>query len=169
MTPEDIAQVLSKPISQRLLSSNIPARLAYTGRDGMPRAIPIAFGFNGSTIEMWTVPDSAKVSALQTNPQVALTVDTAGEWPPRVLLVRGTASVDPVDGVPQGYLDASEKVTPADEFEGWKAGVMQLYDRMAHIEITPTWAKLLDFETTIPQAVEELAVQKFGPMPGGTS
>jgi hypothetical protein len=36
---------------------------------------------------------------------------------------------------------------------------------MAHIEITPTWTKLLDFETTIPQAVQELAVQKFGAMP----
>jgi nitroimidazol reductase NimA-like FMN-containing flavoprotein (pyridoxamine 5'-phosphate oxidase superfamily) len=169
MTPEEIGQVLGKPIARRLLASNIPARLAYTGRDGMPRAIPIAFGYNGSTIEMWTVPDSAKVTALQTNPRVALTVDTAGEWPPRVLLVRGTASVEQVDGVPQGYLDASEKVTPADEFEGWKAGVLQLYDRMAHIEITPTWAKLLDFETTIPQAVEDLAVQKFGPRSGGTS
>jgi hypothetical protein len=73
--------------------------------------------------------------------------------------------VETVDGVPQGYLDASEKVTPASEFEGWKAGVLQLYDRMAHIEITRTWAKLLDFETTIPQAVEELAVQRFGAMP----
>jgi hypothetical protein len=30
---------------------------------------------------------------------------------------------------------------------------------MARISITPTWAKLLDFETTIPQAVEDLIVQ----------
>ena len=165
MTPDEITEVLSKPISQRLLASNIPARLAYTGRDGTPRVIPIAFGYSGSTIEMWTVPNSAKVPALQANPQVALTVDTAGEWPPRVLLVRGTARVETVDGVPQGYIDASEKVTPAGEFEGWKVGVLQLYDRMVHIEITPTWTKLLDFETTLPQAVEELAVQKFGPMP----
>jgi len=159
MTPDEITQVLGKPIAQRLLASNIPARRAYTGRDGTARVIPIAFGYNGSTIEMWTVPNSAKVQALLTNPQVALTVA------PRVLLVRGTASVETVDGVPQGYLDASEKVTPADEFEVWKAGVLQLYDRMAHIEITPTWAKLLDFETTVPQAVEELAVRKFGAMP----
>jgi nitroimidazol reductase NimA-like FMN-containing flavoprotein (pyridoxamine 5'-phosphate oxidase superfamily) len=86
MTPDEITQVLSKPISQRLLGSNIPARLAYTDRDSTPRVIPIAFGYNGSTIEMWTVPNSAKVPALQTNPQVALTVDTTGEWPPRVLL-----------------------------------------------------------------------------------
>lgn len=165
MTRDEITQVLSKPIAQRLLASNNPARLAYTGLDGTPRVIPIAFGYDGPTIDVWTVPNSAKVSALQANPQVALTVDTTGEWPPRVLLVRGTASLETVDGVPQGYLDASEKVTPASEFEAWKAGVLQLYDRMVHIEITPTWAKLLDFETTIPQAVEELAVQKFGPRP----
>ena len=31
-----------------------------------------------------------------------------------------------------------------------------LYDGMARIIITPTWAKLTDFETTLPSAVEEL-------------
>ncbi len=30
---------------------------------------------------------------------------------------------------------------------------------MARIEITPRWAKLLDFETRVPSAVEELARQ----------
>jgi len=33
------------------------------------------------------------------------------------------------------------------------------YSRMARISITPEWAKLLDFETTLPQAVEELLAQ----------
>src|SRR5262245_66617580 len=101
--------VLSKPISQRLLATNIPARLAYSGRDGTPRVIPIAFGYNGSTIEMWTVPNSAKVPALQTNPQVALTVDTTGERPPRGLLVRGTGTPETGDGRPRGQLDARQK------------------------------------------------------------
>jgi hypothetical protein len=31
-----------------------------------------------------------------------------------------------------------------------------LYDRMVRIVVTPTWAKLIDFETTLPSAVEEL-------------
>ena len=43
---------------------------------------------------------------------------------------------------------------------GWVAGVQALYDDMVVITITPTWAKLLDFETTIPQAVEDLIKEK---------
>ena len=31
-----------------------------------------------------------------------------------------------------------------------------LYDGMVRIVVTPTWAKLIDFETTLPSAVEEL-------------
>jgi hypothetical protein len=33
---------------------------------------------------------------------------------------------------------------------------------MARIEITPTWAKVLDFETRFPQALEELMAQASG-------
>jgi hypothetical protein len=40
--------------------------------------------------------------------------------------------------------------------------VTALYDQMTRIDITPTWAKIHDFETRIPQAVEELARKKFG-------
>ncbi len=45
---------------------------------------------------------------------------------------------------------------PAEQFEAWEAGVRALYSQMARITITPDWAKLLDFETTIPKAVEDL-------------
>jgi len=34
---------------------------------------------------------------------------------------------------------------------------------MARIEITPTWAKVLDFVTRAPSAVMELAEQAQGP------
>jgi hypothetical protein len=40
--------------------------------------------------------------------------------------------------------------------------VHALYDQMARIDITPTWVKIHDFETRIPQAVEDLARTKFG-------
>lgn len=42
------------------------------------------------------------------------------------------------------------------------AGVRELYDSMTLIRITPTWAKILDFETRIPSAVEELLREKQG-------
>ena len=32
-------------------------------------------------------------------------------------------------------------------------------DGMVRIVVTPTWAKVLDFETTLPTALEELARQ----------
>jgi hypothetical protein len=42
----------------------------------------------------------------------------------------------------------------------WEAEVRSLYDRMVRIVVTPTWAKLIDFEQTLPTAVEELLRQR---------
>ncbi len=47
-----------------------------------------------------------------------------------------------------------------EQYPEWEAGVKGLYDAMVLITITPTWAKLLDFETTIPKAVEDLIQEK---------
>jgi Pyridoxamine 5'-phosphate oxidase len=160
MNKEDVAAVLAKPYSQQLLDSGIPARFAYTGVDGDPRVIPIAFLWNGEQVVMATVVHSAKVNALRRNPRVAITIDTEG-YPPKVLLIRGSASVEIVDGVPDVYVEASKKIVPADQQEGWEGGVRALYEQMAVITIEPDWAKLLDFETTIPKAVEDL-VKAYG-------
>jgi hypothetical protein len=162
MEREDVAEVLAKPISRELLESSIPARLAYVGIDGAPRAIPIGFWWTGEQVVMATVPASAKVGALRQNPRVALTIDTQDAWPPRVLLIRGAARVELVDGVPDAYVDASRKVIPPEHFESWEQGVRALYDQMVLITIEPDWAKLLDFETTIPKAVEDLLLARGG-------
>lgn len=159
MTKEEIAEILAKPYSQELLNGSEPARMAYDGLDGDPRVIPIGFWTEGSQIVMGTVPKSAKVAALRKNPKVALTIDT-GAFPPKVLLIRGTAEVELVDGVPEGYLLAGHKVMTDEQYPEWEAGVKGLYDQMAVLTITPTWAKLLDFETTIPKAVEDLIKEK---------
>jgi nitroimidazol reductase NimA-like FMN-containing flavoprotein (pyridoxamine 5'-phosphate oxidase superfamily) len=65
MKREDVAEVLAKPISQELLGSSIPARLACVGVDGEARVVPIAFLWNGEHVVMATVPKSAKVRALR--------------------------------------------------------------------------------------------------------
>jgi hypothetical protein len=67
-----------------------------------------------------------------------------------------------VDGVFPEYVDGARKVTPAEVFAEWETGVNALYDQMARIDVTPTWVRVHDFETRIPQAVEELARAKFG-------
>jgi hypothetical protein len=155
MKPQDVAAVMEKPISQELLGSSIPARFSYVGLDGDPRVIPIGFLWSDRQILLFTVPTAAKVRALQHNPRVAITIDTE-TFPPHVLLIRGAASVELVDGVPDDYVEASRKVVPADQFDAWEAGVRTLYAQMTKITVEPDWAKLLDFETTLPKAVEDL-------------
>jgi hypothetical protein len=159
MTKDEIAAILAKPYAQQLLNGPEPARMAYEGLDGDPRVIPIGFWTEGDRVVMATMPKSAKVAALRKNPKVALTIDQAA-FPPKVLLIRGTAEVALVEGIPDGYLTAGHKVMTDDQYPQWVAGVQDLYDEMVVITITPTWAKLFDFETTIPQAVEDLIKQK---------
>ncbi|WP_405060744.1 pyridoxamine 5'-phosphate oxidase family protein [Kribbella sp. NBC_01505] len=159
MTPEEIATVLAKPYSQALLYGSEPARMAYNGVDGDPRCIPIGFWMEGDQLLIATVPKAAKVAALKKDPKVAFTIDTAA-YPPKVLLLRGTAEVELVQGVPQGYVDGGHKVMTAEQHVDWEAGVRGLYSEMVVITVTLTWAKLLDFETTIPKAVEDLIVEQ---------
>jgi hypothetical protein len=156
MQPSDITEVLNRPLSRELLARGM-TRLAYVAKDGTPRAIPIAFTWNGSEIVMCTAKNAAKLPALRANPAVALTIDTEVH-PPTILLIRGRAVLDVVEGIPEEYLQASGsyKMTPEQRTE-WEAGVRALYDGMVRIVVTPTWAKLIDFETTLPSAVEELA------------
>ena len=151
----DPAQVMELPIARQLLREEPLLRLSYTGQDGAPRVIPIGYVWDGSRFVMWTVPISAKVSAMQADGRVAVTIDVLGP-PPRVLLARGRAALETVDGVPQGYLDASHRTMPREAWDDFDGQVRGLYKQMTVITITPEWAKLLDFETTLPSAVETL-------------
>lgn len=151
----DVAQVMAKPIAQQLLREEPILHLAYTGRDGGPRVIPIGYVWDGTSFQMWTIPGSAKVGALQADPRVAITIDIPGP-PPRVLLARGRATLTSVEGVPEGYLEASHRTMPPEAWDGFDAQVRALYKQMTAITITPEWARLLDFETTAPRAVEKL-------------
>jgi Pyridoxamine 5'-phosphate oxidase len=157
--PNEITEVLNRPISQELLARDL-TRLAYVAKDGTPRNIPIAFTWNDSEVVMCTSKNAPKLPALRQNPAVALTIDTEVH-PPKILLIRGRAELDVVEGIPEEYLqmNGSYEMTP-EQRAGWEAEVRSLYDGMVRIVVTPTWAKLIDFETTLPSAVEELARQR---------
>lgn len=160
MQPDEIAEVLDRAVSQELLARDL-ARLAYVATDGTPRNVPIGFSWNGSQLVMCTATNAPKLSHLRDNPMVALTVDTE-EHPPKILLIRGRAELDPVDGIPDEYMEANStyQMTPEQRAE-WETEVRSLYhDGMVRIVVTPTWAKLIDFETTLPSAVEELIIQR---------
>jgi hypothetical protein len=159
MQPNDISEVLNRPMSQELLARDL-TRLAYVAKDGTPRNVPIGFASNGSEIVMCTATNAPKLTALRHNPAVALTIDTEVH-PPKLLLIRGRAELDYVDGIPEEYLEmnGSYEMTSEQRVE-WEAEVRSLYAGMVRIVVTPTWAKLIDFETTLPSAVEELIRQR---------
>ena len=159
MQPNEVMQVLEDPLAQELMQSRIPVRLAYTSTDGSPRVVPLGFHWNGAQFVICTVPGSAKVRALAANPQVALTIDTE-TFPPHALLVRGTASLESVDGVPAEYLEASRKSVGDAGMPAFEAQVRELYQQMVRITIEPEWAKLLDFETRLPTPIEKLIKSK---------
>ena len=162
----DPAQVMAMPIARQLLRDELILHLSYTARDGAPRVIPIGYLWDGGSFRMWTVPGSAKVGALQADERVAITIDVLGP-PPRVLLVRGRAALTTVDGVPDGYLEASRRATPPEAWEDFEAQVRALYKQMVAITVTPEWARLLDFETTAPAAVEKLIRERAQAEAGG--
>ena len=155
MNQNEITEILNRPLSQELLARDL-TRLAYVAKDGTPRNVPIAFTWNGSEIVLCTSLNAPKLHALRHDPMVALTIDTEVH-PPKILLIRGRAELDVVDGIPEEYLqmNGSYEMTPEQRVE-WEAEVRDLYDGMVRIVVTPTWVKLIDFERTLPSAVEEL-------------
>jgi hypothetical protein len=155
MNQQEIAEILAKPYAQQLLFGNAPARFSYIGVGGDPRVIPIGFHFDGEKLQSFTIPKSAKVGALRKNPRVALTIDTNG-FPPKVLLIRGSAELTLEQGVPEEYIISGKKVMTDEQHAGWTQGVKDLYDEMVRITVTPDWVKLLDFETTLPKDVQDL-------------
>jgi len=159
MRPNEVIDVLNRPISQELLARDL-TRLAYVAKDGTPRSIPIGFTWNGAEIVMCTAKNAPKLAALRHNPAVALTIDTEVH-PPKILLIRGVADLDTVEGIPDEFLQMNGTYTMTPEQRvAWEAEVRSLYDGMVRIVVTPDWAKLIDFETTLPSAVEELVRQR---------
>ncbi|MFE5571678.1 pyridoxamine 5'-phosphate oxidase family protein [Amycolatopsis japonica] len=155
MRQSTIDEILNRPYSRELLARDM-ARLAYTASDGTPRAIPISIHWNGKEIVMCTSTNAPKLHSLRRNPAVALTIDTESH-PPKILLLRGTVELDHVDGIPDEYMqwNGTYEMTPEQRAE-WEEKVKSLYESMVRIVMTPTWVKLIDFEETLPTAVEEL-------------
>jgi hypothetical protein len=105
MQSSEITEVMNRPVSRELLARGM-TRLAYVAKDATPRAIPIAFTWNGSEIVMCTAKNAPKLPALRSNPAVALTIDTEVH-PPTILLIRGRAELDVVDGIPETTLPSA--------------------------------------------------------------
>src|SRR4051794_21277960 len=107
-TKQGSLALLDDPIAQELLCSTIPARLAYLWLDGTPRVVPIWFHWTGHEFVLGTPAKAPKLKALAKNPKVALTIDD-NNFPHKVLMVRGTAAVESVDGIVPEYQLAARR------------------------------------------------------------
>jgi uncharacterized protein YndB with AHSA1/START domain len=136
---------LGEPGALELLERQPLARLGYTGPDGFPRVIPVGFLWRDGRIIVCTATIAPKVAALSARPHVALTIDNDKPAASKALCVRGVATIEVVDGVPEEYLAAAAKGIPADHNGQFEANVRSLYKQMARITIEPRWARYYDF------------------------
>ncbi|MDQ2845780.1 MAG: pyridoxamine 5'-phosphate oxidase family protein [Actinomycetota bacterium] len=161
MNQHDIDDELSNAGAQELLTSASMARLAYLGRDGTPRVIPIGFFWTGDQVLMSTASTAPKVAALLARPEVALTIE-AGDTPDqaRALSIRGRASVEIVDGLTAEYVASARKSMDAEAAAQFEQGCREMYDQMARIAITPHWGRYFDLGAgRLPRFLQELAEQ----------
>ncbi|MGH9515974.1 MAG: pyridoxamine 5'-phosphate oxidase family protein [Terriglobales bacterium] len=145
-------ELLEHAASKDLLQSAIPARLAYVWTDGTPRVVPIWFHWNGQDFVLGTPSKAPKLKALAENPKVALTIDD-NNFPHKVLLVRGTARLQAMNGIVPEYALAAERYFGAQQGKAWIAQLASMVQDMVRITISPEWVGLLDFQTRFPSAL----------------
>lgn len=149
--PQGSPALLDTPLAKTLLASAIPARVAYTAKDGTPRIAPTWFQWINGELVMPTFiqaphvsAPSRRLAALGARPDVAVSIDTEGP-PAQVLLVRGKAQVTEVDGIDPDYAVSARQYLGEEAAEQYLAMADQPGTRMARIAVRPTWVGLLDF------------------------
>ncbi len=156
--PQGDLGLLQTEVAQRLLASSIPARLAYTAKDGTPRVIPTWFEWNGEAIVMATYVNgpamgitkpARRLAALRAAPDVAITIDTDA-FPPAVLSLRGRAEIDEVDGLAPEYVSSAKRYLGQEQGAAMAAQMDVPGTRQARVVVRPTWVGVIDFVTRAP-------------------
>jgi hypothetical protein len=152
-------RLLETDLAQRLLSSTIPARCAYTALDGTPRIVSSWFVWTGEELVLPTFISAPHVShpayrvrALRARPDVAVSIDTDAS-PPEVLSIRGRAEITDVDGVVAEYAQAAHRFLGAEQATGYLAQIDQPGTRRARIAVRPAFVALMDFQARMPSAL----------------
>jgi hypothetical protein len=154
MSKQGDVALLNDPLAQELLQSTIPARLAYVCPDGSPRVVPIWFHWTGEELVFGSPPGAPKLDMLRDNPQVAITIDTV-EWPYKVLMIRGSAEIEMVDGVGPEYALSAERYFGEEAGKGWTQQMGGMFSEMGRISVRPEWVGIMDFEQRFPKAIAE--------------
>ena len=152
-------RLLETDLAERLLTSKIPARYAFTALDGTPRIVASWFAWTGEELVLPTFMAAPhirhaayRVRALRANPDVAVSIDTESS-PPEVLSIRGKAEITELDGIASEYAEAAHRFLGSEQANGYLAQIDQPGTRMARIAVRPTWVALMDFQTRMPSAL----------------
>jgi hypothetical protein len=84
--------------------------------------------------------------------EVSLTIDN-NEFPHKVLRIRGTTRLDPIDGIVPEYATAAERYFGPEKGQAWVAQLRGMIPGMVRITVTPEWVGILDFQTRFPSAL----------------
>lgn len=147
-------ELLQDPVAQELLHAPYTAHLAYTWKDGTPRCTPIGFHWNGQEVVM-AGTDGAPRNEVIDGEKVAITIDSY-TFPFKVLLIRGTAHAEKVEGIPEEYIKACQQLMGEEIAKGWFATLEPLAPNIPYfvrIKVTPEWVGILDFQTRFPSPV----------------
>jgi hypothetical protein len=157
--PQGDLRLLASDVVQRLLSSTVPARVAYCATDSTPRVVATWFHWTGEDLVMPTFiaaphvrHPAGRLRALRANPAVALTIDTESS-PQEALLIRSQARIDEVDGVDPDYASAARRYLGRPEAEAYLEEIDRPGTRMARIAVRPDWVSVVDFQTKLPSAL----------------
>ncbi|MGY0235013.1 pyridoxamine 5'-phosphate oxidase family protein [Longispora urticae] len=163
--------VNTDPVIQTLNEAPIPMRLGYVGLDGHPRTVPVAHIWDGSAFVFASPTTAYKVRAIRAHPQVSFTIDVApgsagnearakvaaalgpqvAQFVPIIMLVRGTATVEIQQGLPQAHVDGSRRmIVDKAMCDEWERIKRETTTEMAVISIVPTHVTVCDFITRFP-------------------
>lgn len=151
MNQSEVTALLNDPVAQELLHAPIPARLAYLGKDGTPRVIPIGFHWTGEEIVV-SVSDFSPNRDAFNNTKVAVTIDTS-TYPFKVLKIHGTARATVMDTVPLEYIKAGEQLLGPEGMQAFIKNLEPIIPNIKHwikVSIKPEWVSILDFQTRFP-------------------
>lgn len=159
--PQGDVGLLRSRTAQELLASTELARVAYVAKDQTPRVFPMLFHWTGAELVLCTFAGARKIDAIRRRPDIAVTIDAA-TTPPRVLLIRGRATVTEVDGILPEYRLAHLRYAGPEQGAANVAAVDSPGVRMARIGLRPTWVGVLDFVSRLPGGVSADEFDKRG-------
>lgn len=147
-------KLLETPVAQRLLTTPLVARLAYTGKDATPRLIPVNFLWTGEEVVVGAFAGTYKVRDLRARPDVAICIDTA-DGPPQVLMLRGRVTLAEVEGVLPEYATMQRAGMGDEAGNAYVKAIDSPGLRMVRIGLRPTWVGVLDFQERFPILIPE--------------